>query len=84
MLNMKHFKVGKEEYVILRKDTLEDVLHTAIVLTSMLEQNYQLLKIGGGDINFDISTVTVEDEMMFWSKHSVNYRNIADRILENI
>ena len=84
MLNLKHFTVGREEYVILKKDTLEDVLHTAIVLTSMLDQNYRLLKNGYGDPNFDVSNVTVEDEILFWSKHCVHSRDIVDRILESL
>lgn len=84
MLNFKHFKIGKEEYIILKKDTLEDVLNTVATLTSMLEQNYLMIQRGYGDPNFDISTVTIGDELKFASKHSVNYRKIVDRVLENL
>ena len=84
MLDMKHFKFMKEEYVILKKDTLEDVIYTAITLTSMLEQHYRLVALGYEDEEFDISKVTVEDQVFAYAKHSINYRNIADRILENL
>ena len=60
---MKHFKFRKEEYVILKKDELEDALYTAVALTSMQEQNTRMLAMGYGDPNFDVSTVTVGEVM---------------------
>ena len=80
---MKEFKLGKEEYVILKKDILEDALYTAVVLTSMLENNTNMLKQGKGDPNFDVSTVTVED-VMNAAKILANPTKIVDLILENL
>ena len=80
---MKHFKFIKEEYVILKKDILEDALYTAVALTSMQEQNTRLLSMGYGDPNFDVSTVTV-GEIMFAAKHLAVPVQIVDRILENL
>lgn len=80
---MKHFKFRKEEYVILKKDELEDALYTAVALTSMQEQNTRLLAMGYGDPNFDVSNVTVGD-VMFAVKHLAVPVQIVDRILENL
>lgn len=80
---MKHFKLGKEEYVILKKDTLEDALYTAVVLTSMLENNTNLLKQGHGDPNFDVSTVSVDD-VLNAAMILANPQKIVDRVLENL
>lgn len=80
---MKHFKFRKEEYVILKKDILEDALYTAVALTSMQEQNTRLLAMGYGDPNFDVSTVTV-GEVMFAAKHLDVPIRIVDRILESL
>ena len=80
---MKHFKFRKEEYVILKKDILEDALYTAVVLTSMQEQNTRILANGLGDPNFDVSTVTV-DEVMNAAKLLAVPVSIVDRILENL
>lgn len=84
MLNFKHFKFRKEEYVILKKDTLDDALTTAVVLTSMLEKNTIMLARGYGDPNFDVSTVTVDDAVKHSAGLLVNVRKIVDRILENL
>jgi hypothetical protein len=80
---MKHFKFKKEEYVILKKDALEDALYTAVALTSMQEQNTRLLAKGCGDPNFDVSTVTV-GEVMNAVKILAVPIHIVDRILENL
>lgn len=80
---MKHFKIRKEEYVILRKDILEDALYTAVALTSMQEQNTRMLALGYGDPNFDVSNVTV-GEVMNTVKILKVPMDIVDRILENL
>ena len=80
---MKHFKFRKEEYVILKKDILEDALYTAVVLTSMQEQNTRMLANGLGDPNFDVSTVTI-GEVMNTAKLLAVPVSIVDRILENL
>lgn len=80
---MKHFKFRKEEYVILKKDILEDALYTAVVLTSMQEQNTRMLANGLGDPNFDVSTVTI-GEVMNAAKLLAVPVSIVDRILENL
>lgn len=80
---MKHFKFGKEEYVILKKDVLEDALYTAVALTSMQEQNTRMLALGYGDPNFDVSTVTV-GEVMNAVKILAIPIDIVERILENL
>ena len=84
MLNMKHFKLGKKEYVVLDKETLEDILYTTVALTSMIDANANLLAHGCGDPNFSISDVTVGEEIVFYAKHSVSYMTVVDRILENL
>ena len=80
---MKHFKIAKEEYVILKKDVLEDALYTAVALTSMQEQNTRMLALGYGDPNFDVSTVTV-GEVMNAVKILAIPIDIVERILENL
>jgi hypothetical protein len=80
---MKRFKFRKEEYVVLKKDVLEDALHTAVVLTSMQEQNTRMLAMGYGDPNFDVSNVTVGDAMNAVKTLAVPV-HIVDRILENL
>lgn len=80
---MKHFRFRKEEYVILKKDVLEDALYTAVALTSMQEQNTRMLAMGYGDPNFDVSNVTVGD-VMFAVKYLAVPIHIVDRILENL
>ena len=80
---MKEFKLGKEEYVVLKKDILEDALYTAVALTSMLEQNTIMLKHGNGDPNFDVSNVTVGD-VINSVKILANPAKIVDRILESL
>ena len=80
---MKHFKFGKEEYVMLKKDVLEDALYTAVALTSMQEQNTRMLALGYGDPNFDVSTVTV-GEVMNTVKILAVPIDIVERILENL
>lgn len=84
MLNMKHFNFGKKEYVVLDKETLEEILHTAITLTSMVDANANRIQHGCGDPNFSISDVTVDDELLFWSRHCASYITIVDKILENL
>lgn len=80
---MKHFKFAKEEYVILKKDVLEDALYTAVALTSMQEQNTRMLALGYGDPNFDVSTVTV-GKVMNAVKILAIPIDIVERILENL
>lgn len=84
MLNLKHFTVGKEEYVILKKDTLEDIVRTAVALSVMLERNNLIDEFCCRDTNFDVQSVTVEDEMKFWSQDNGDYRDLAKSILENL
>ena len=80
---MKHFKFRKEEYVILKKDELEDALYTAVALTSMQEQNTRMLAMGYGDPNFDVSTVT-GGEVMNAVKILAVPVQIVERTLENL
>jgi hypothetical protein len=80
---MKHFNFRKEEYVILKKDELEDALYTAVALTSMQEQNTRMLALGYGDPNFDVSNVTV-GEVMGIVKRLVVPMHIVERILESL
>lgn len=80
---MKHFRIGNEEYVVLKKDILEDALYTAVALTSMQEQNARMLAMGYGDPNFDVSNVTV-GEVMFAVKHLRVPVHIVERILKNL
>lgn len=80
---MKHFKFGKEEYVVLKKDILEDALYTAVALTSMQEQNTRKLALGYGDPNFDVSTVTVGEVMNAVKMLAVPV-HIVEHILENL
>lgn len=80
---MKHFNFRKEEYVILKKDELEDMLYTAVALTSMQEQNTRMLALGYGDPNFDVSNITV-GEVMFAVKRLVVPIHIVERILESL
>lgn len=84
MLNLKHFKVKGEEYVTLKKDTLEDVVRTAIALSVMLERNNLINEFCCRDTNFDVRSVTVEDEMKFWSQDYGDYRDLVKSILENL
>ena len=84
MLNLKHFTVGREEYVILKKDTLEDVVRTAIALSAMLERNNLIDEFCCKHSNFDVRSVTVEDEMKFWSDDYGDHRDLAKTILENL
>ena len=84
MLDMKHFYLGKEEYVVLKKDTLEEILYTAVTLTGMCDANAHNLANGYGDTDFSISEITVGEVDLFASKHIVTYRTIVDKILENL
>lgn len=80
---MKHFNFRKEEYVILKKDELEDILYTAVALTSMQEQNTRMLALGYGDPNFDVSNVTV-GEMMNAVEILAVPTHIVELILESL
>lgn len=81
---MKHFRIRNEEYVVLKKDELEDALYTAVALTSMNEQNARMQEaMGSGDPNFDVSTITVGEVMDAVKMLNVPV-HIVERILENL
>lgn len=80
---MTHFRIGKEEYVVVKKDILKDAIYTAVALTSMQEQNTRMLAMGYGDPKFDVTTVTV-GEVLDAVKILAVPVHIVERILENL
>lgn len=73
---MKTIKIRKKEYVIIDKETLEDVLYTAIALYDI-----NLVSTRNSENKLLIEDVNVGD-VELTLKHCTSAKTIVDRILE--